>query len=84
MCYFLLYNEMNQPCVNIYPPHVTDLPPTLPPHMVIINPLCPQSQTPTKACYLQEVLAYYLSYVPLFMTLWTAAHQAPLAMGFPR
>ena len=24
------------------------------------------------------------SYVPLFVTLWTVAHQAPLSMGFSR
>ena len=28
--------------------------------------------------------AYLLSHVPLFVTLWTVAHQAPLSMGFSR
>ena len=28
--------------------------------------------------------AYLLSHVPLFVTLWTVAHQAPLSMGFFR
>ena len=31
-----------------------------------------------------RVCAYSLSRVQLFTTLWTVAHQAPLAMGFPR
>ena len=30
------------------------------------------------------VIVYSLSYVSLFATLWTIAHQAPLSMGFHR
>ena len=37
------------------------------------------SQIPSTLCY-----AHLLSHVPLFVTLWAVAHQAPLSMGFPR
>ena len=34
--------------------------------------------------FLQLLLLNHLSRVRLFMTTWTAAHQAPLSMGFSR
>ena len=37
------------------------------------------TQIPSTLCY-----THLLRHVPLFVTLWAVAHQAPLSMGFPR
>ena len=46
-----------------------------------------QMTHPIPGCYLSFWPCVYvcmLSHVPLFATLWTVAHQAPLSMGFSR